>query len=224
MNLKDIESKAAAIRAAYGGTIFSFPVNKNDPFSEYAVAVYTGSEYKVYGESMPIEEASAGIFGILEGYKKIGIDPDYDTHVRLVSYEAQVNAPSVTMRRLKKTKGTFQVLNPVFENGVDVHIGDGEEEFYFSARGLIKYSYIEMVNEKNPKAIKFMDEYYGLLASKKYGKTAAAIRQEVRRMGRNEALKWIENTYSKYIHDDQEVKNILNSLGVNVNVEKTRGH
>ena len=57
-----------------------------------------------------------------------------------------------------------------------------------------------------------MVEFYQLLAMRKYGKTVAAIKQEVRRMGKDQAIKWIEQTHKKYIHDDMEIMNIFNRL------------
>lgn len=79
-----------------------------------------------------------------------------------------------------------------------------------SARGLLKFSYIEMVDEKNPKASRFMNEYYKLLATRKYGKTAVAIKQEVRKMSKDQAFRWLEQTFEKYVHDDMEIMNFLN--------------
>ncbi|MNW62098.1 hypothetical protein D3C74_402070 [compost metagenome] len=113
------------------------------------------------------------------------------------------------MRKLKKGNSS----RPLFEIGVDVaKKEDDPEDFVFFARGLLKWTYIEMVDEKNPKAVQFMNEYYKLLAMRKYGKTAAAIRQEVRRMTKDEAIGWIERTYKRFIPDDREVFNIVSLL------------
>lgn len=69
-----------------------------------------------------------------------------------------------------------------------------------------------MVNDNNPKSILFMNEYYKLLAMRKYGKTAAAIKQEVHEMGKDQAFRWLEQTYKKFIYNDMEIINILNNL------------
>ncbi|MNW41402.1 hypothetical protein D3C74_185390 [compost metagenome] len=144
----------------------------------------------------------------MEGFKANGWDSDYERNVRFISYQAQLDAPSVTMRKLKKEN----LSKPVFQENEDVILRNGEEGHLISARGLLKFSYMEMVTEKNPKAIQFMNEYYKLLAMRKYGKTAAAIRQEVNRMAKDQALKWIEKTQERYIHDDTEIMNIMKLL------------
>lgn len=207
LDIAAIETCADDMRRRHGGTIFSFPVEPENPFSEYAVTVFTGEGYKTFPNSLNIQNAAGGIHQILEGFKKSGIDADYGRNVRLASYEAQVNAPDVTMRRLKKENVFSRTLN----ESADVSPIDGGE-YAVSARGLIKFSYLSMVEDKLPKAIEFMDKYYQLLAMRKYGMTAAAIKQEVRRMNKDEAVQWIEQTYSKYVRDDMEVMNIMESL------------
>lgn len=208
LDIKEIEAKADDLRKKLGGKILAFPIHEADPYSKYAVVIYTGAEYKTFPDSLTIEEAAAGIRATLEGFADEGWDADYDRNVRFVSYEAQINAPSVTMRRLKKEETKGQ--KPFFRTGVDIKEKDSGADYHISARGLIKLSYIMMVDEKNKKAAHFMDEYYKLLATKKYGKTAGAIKQEVRRMNKDQANRWIEQTYNRYIHDDMEVFDITN--------------
>lgn len=208
MNLIEIEKRAENIRQQLGGKIFAFPIKEDDPYSKYAVAMYTGKKFITYPNLMTIEEAAAGIRLTLKAFEQEGWDADYDQNVRFVSYDAQVNAPSVTMRRLKKEN----ISKLIYQEGVDFHKKDGEEDFLISARGLLKWTYIEMVDEGNPKAVQFMNEYYKLLSMRRYGKTAAAIRQEVRRLTKDEAIKWIERTYKHYVRDDLEVINIMNGF------------
>lgn len=93
---------AKSLRQQLGGTIFAFPIEPDNPFSTYAVVVYAGDEYFVYPEATDITDAAAGVLVILEEFKKIGIAKDYNRDVRMVSYQAQMDAPSVTMRRLKR--------------------------------------------------------------------------------------------------------------------------
>ncbi|MEL7658017.1 MAG: hypothetical protein AAGU75_19150, partial [Bacillota bacterium] len=112
------------------------------------------------------------------------------------------------MHQLKKD----QVNKPLFAKDVDFIDESEEHEELVSARGIIKWSYLEMVREKNPKAIDFMRKYYQILASRKYGKTASAIRQEVHRMGKEQAIRWIEETYKRYIHDDREIVNLVTEV------------
>jgi hypothetical protein len=211
LNKGQIEKKAAELRKQLGGTIFAFPIHEEEPFSEYAVVVYAGGKYHLYPEAADVSLAALGVKTILEQFKKIGQDSDYKRNVRFISYDAQINAPSVTMRRLKKDN----VSKPLLKEGVDVFKRNDEEGYLFNSRGLLKWTYIEMVDEKNPKAVHFMDEYYKLLAIRKYGKTAAAIKQEIRRMNKEQAIDWIERTYKQYIRDDTEVMNIMQTLAGN---------
>lgn len=208
MNIQQIEETAETLKSQVGGTIFAFPIDDRDPFSKYAVTMYTGEEYKTFPDTLVFEEAADGVAQLLEGLKENGFDADYERNVRFVSYEAQVNAPSVTMRRLKK--GPYLQRTGYLNEGVDIVPTD--DGYDISARGLIKFSYLQMIDDKTPKAALFMDEYYKLLAMRKYGKTAAAIKQEVRRMDKDEAVKWIERSYTKYIHDDMEVMNIMQTI------------
>lgn len=69
-----------------------------------------------------------------------------------------------------------------------------------------------MVDDHLPIAAQFMDEYYKLLAMKRYGKKVAAIKREVRQMGKNQAIKWIEQTYRIFIKDAMDIFNIMNNL------------
>jgi hypothetical protein len=201
--------KAKQFRQQLGGTIFAFPIEEDNPFSKYAVVRYFEGEYFSFPDALNISEASAGVLAALEGLKERGLDSDYDyeRNARIISYQAQMDAPSTTMRRLKKEN-----VSKPFLRGTDVSEESEEGDRAITARGLIKMSYLMVVDENNPKASLFMDEYYKLLAMRKYGKKAAAIKQEVRRMGKDQAVKWIEQTYEKYIHDDMEIMGIFNSL------------
>lgn len=209
MNKTAIEEKAKELRGRVGGTIFSFPINETDPFSKYAVAVYTGSGYNIYPEPLSIEEAAAGVYETLKGFKSIGLDDNYERNVRFVSYDAQMDAPNVTMRRLKKEN----VSRPLLKKGADVMENpDDPEGYLFSSRGLLKWTYIEMMDNKTPKAIQFMEEYYKMLAGMRYGKTAAAIKQEVRRLSKEEAIAWIEKTHARYVKDGSVIIGIMQRL------------
>jgi hypothetical protein len=200
-----IENKAAELRSQLGGTIFVFPIDEQDPFSKYAVVVYAGGMYHTYPETENISVAAVGVQTILEQFKKHGEDVSFEKDVRFVSFEAQVNGPDLTMRRLRKEN----ISKPVFQKDVDFTEGDEGATELISARGLLKFSYLQMVEDKNHKAFLFMNEYYKLLAMRKYGKTAAAIRQEVKRMSKDQAIRWIERTYKSYVHDDVEIMDIF---------------
>lgn len=98
----EIKVRAENMRKELGGTIFAFPVEEENPFPKYAVVMFVGGEYKVFPETANIEEAATGILIILEQMQKEGHDVNYTKDVRFVNYQAQIDAPSVTMRRLKK--------------------------------------------------------------------------------------------------------------------------
>lgn len=208
MDIKLIEETANSIREQLGGRLFAFPIEPSNPHSKYAVTFYTDSDYKTYPDLLVVEEAAAGVASMIDGLKQSGRDIDFERDVRFVSYDAQINAPSVTMRKLKKEGSK----SAVFKNGEDVIPRKNEGDYLISAQGVIKFSYISMIDDKLPRAVEFMDEYYKLLSMKRYGKTAAAIKQEVRRMSKDQAIKWIEKTYNRYITDSMEVMNIMQSL------------
>jgi hypothetical protein len=204
-----IKQKADELRQRVGGTIFGFPIEENNPRSSYAVVVYAGGLYHVYPKASDISLAATGVKTILDAMKKEGYDVSFEKDVRLVSFEAQMNAPDVTMRRLKKEN----ISRPLFEKDVDImNNPDDPEGCLFSSRGLLKWTYIEMVDEKNPKAFRFMDEYYKILAGLRYGKTAAAIKQEVRRLSKEEAIAWIEKTHARYVTDGSIIFGIMQRL------------
>lgn len=213
MNKKELEKKAEELRKQVGGTIFAFPIEEENPHSAYAVVVYAGGLYHVYPKCDDISFAALGVNTILEEMKKVGQATDFKTDVRLISYEAQMNAPDVRMARIKKEQQKATLTKDQLVAGVDVSPHpEMPGEYLFSARGLIKFSYLSMVDDKLPNAFQFMDGYYKLLAGKRYGKTAAAIKQEVKRMDKDGAIRWIERTFSRYVRDDSEVFGIMNGL------------
>lgn len=103
LQTKSIE-KAKQLREQLGGTIFGFPIDENNPFSQYAVVMYAAGQYFAYPTATDISEAATGIMILLGEMKKHGYDTDYERNVRLISYQAQMDAPSTVMRRLKKGK------------------------------------------------------------------------------------------------------------------------
>ena len=212
-NLQDQAiSTAKQIKEQSGGIIFAFPIEESNPFSSYAIVMCVEDQYFAYPGATDISMAAAGILTLLEEMKKSGMDADYKRNVRLISYQTQMDAPSTVMRQLKKEMKEI-VSKPLFEPGKDFNKnGEEPENVSFSARGVLKMSFLEMVDEKNPKAIQFMERYYQLLATRKYGKTAAAIKQEVRKLGKEQGINWLEQTFSKYVHDDSEIIAIFTSL------------
>ncbi|WP_298202134.1 hypothetical protein [Desulfosporosinus sp.] len=201
-------ARAKQLKEQLGGTIFSFPLEEDNPFSSYAIVMCVEDQYFPYPDACDISEAASGIFILLEEMKKSGMDADYQRNVRMISHQAQMDAPSTVMRKLKKEN----ISKPFLSEGKDFKKGIEGEDEQISARGLLKISYLQMVEEKNPKASQFMEHYYQLLAMRKYGKTAAAIRQEVRKMTKDQVLGWLEQTFEKYIHNDIEVMSFLDIL------------
>jgi hypothetical protein len=106
----EIIAEASNMKRRLGGEIFAFPVRPEDPFSTYGVVVYAGSKYHVYPEAVNISMAAQGILTIIEEYQKIGKKINYEKDVRLVSYEAQINAPDVTMRRIRNSPDNYTKL------------------------------------------------------------------------------------------------------------------
>ena len=99
---KKLIAEAKNIKKQLGGTIFAFPIEPDNPFSTYAVVVYADGKYFVYPEATDITEAATGVMVILDEFKRIGLARDYNKDVRMMFYQAQKDAPSVTMRRLKR--------------------------------------------------------------------------------------------------------------------------
>ena len=95
-------AKARQLKESMGGTIFAFPNEKDSPFSSYTVVMCAMGRYFVYPHATDISEAATGIHTILEELKRNGMDADYERNVRLILYQAQADAPSTVMRRLKK--------------------------------------------------------------------------------------------------------------------------
>lgn len=205
INEQRLKDTAKNMREQFGGSIFAFPIEKDNPFSQYAVVVYAGDSYFVYPTAHDISTAALGVKTILDEFKKEGIASSYKEAVRFVSYQAQIDAPDVTMRRLKKDN----VSRPLLHRGGDYKDGEDQDNPLFTARGVLKMSYFSMVDDRMPKAFQFMDEYYKFLAMRKYGKTATAIKREVQKMGKELAVKWLEDTYQNYIKDDMEIFNIF---------------
>ncbi|EOO23562.1 hypothetical protein IIU_06969 [Bacillus cereus VD133] len=203
--LTAIQEEAKRYQQEFGGEIFVFPIEEENPQSLYAVVVYAGEAFHVFSEAVTVEDAAIGVQTILECFEKEGMEKEYAEVVRFITGEAQLNAPHVTMRRLKKESKFVTVPNKFdyFEQG------DG---YALSARGVLKYTYIAMVQEQLPKAIQFMNKYYRLLVTRGYGKSVAGIKKEVKRMNEDEAIGWLECTYEKYLGNGDEIMNIMNSL------------
>ncbi|MFI8709841.1 hypothetical protein ACIGHG_22945 [Bacillus sp. NPDC077411] len=203
--LTAIQEQARLYQKQLGGEIFAFPVEEENPHSLYAVVVYAGDKFHVFSEAVTIEEAGVGIHTILDSFEKEGIKKDYKTAVRFMTGEPQLNAPNVTMRRLKKKQTVVSS-----DNNSDFINQNGE--YLLSARGVLIFSYLSMVDEQLPKAIQFMNKYYRTLAARGYGKSAAGIKKEVNRMDKDQAVNWLKQTFDKYLGNGDEVIRIMHSL------------
>lgn len=102
MDKSKVLKVAAKLKQETGGIIFGFPTDENDPFSKYTVVVFSGGKYHVYPEAENIQLAAVGVNTIIECFRKVGKNIIFSRDVRLVSYDAQMKAPDVTMRRLVK--------------------------------------------------------------------------------------------------------------------------
>ncbi|ASS66522.1 hypothetical protein [Paenibacillus sp. RUD330] len=203
MNKAEIEKRAISYREQLGGNVIVFPIDELNPISLYAVCIHDGKKFFVYEKPVPVEEAAAYIKVFLEALEAEGLDSDYSRNVRFISSEAQMKG-HVTLRRLnKEDERRRQALQRHDEDFQE----DGQGGKLISARGLIMVSYRMMVEEKNPGATEFMNNFFRLLENRRYGKTAAAIKQEVRRMSVIERDEWINKIYSspRFIHSAEEI-------------------
>lgn len=107
MNKKRMQQKAEQLRRKVGGKIFAFPIEEENPFSEYAVVVFMANQYHIYPKAGDISHAALGVLTILEQLVEAGMKANYSDDVRLVSYEAQMNAPDVRMRRLRNDSSLY---------------------------------------------------------------------------------------------------------------------
>lgn len=210
MNKQEKIQAAKEIHEGAGGTLFAFPVDPEDPLSRYAVVAKITDRYEVYDEIMCMEEAAQCIAGALEMYREEGIDADYDDNVRFIMHDAQMNAPSTTMRRLKKNGGSSTTPQPLN----DSDFIDNGDDTLITAKGVIRLSHYTMVSDNNKKAKRFMFAYYKLLSNRGYGKTAREIKREVSKKTIPQVNTWIENTYAKYVYDPMEIMDILNGLQI----------
>ena len=212
LDIAEIEKKAIDYRQQLGGKYFAFPVDPFDSASKYAIVVFTVDHFHTFPHPLTVEEAAAGLRSLIEEVEQeIGRKVIYDQEVRFISYAAQMDGPNITMRRLKKSGEFTCQTGGYLKRGEDVTESEevGETKYLFTGRGLVKFSYLLAVDEKFPKAERFMDGYYRLLALHKYGKAVAEIRREVQRMSKDDAIRWIERTYERYIHNDTEVFDLM---------------
>lgn len=101
MNKKKMIKRAKRIKKDSGGKVFAFPIDRDDPFSKYVLVLDLGVEFNVFPEKLDITEVAQCIFEAIQIFERNGFKISYEEDVRFVVYEAQMNAPSVTMRRLR---------------------------------------------------------------------------------------------------------------------------
>ncbi|HHY67906.1 MAG TPA: hypothetical protein GX517_12070, partial [Alicyclobacillus sp.] len=169
MNTRQIEKRAEFLRQQLGGLIFAFPINEEDPYSKFAVVVYTGDGFRAFPEPLDVSEAAAGIASIVEGLEENGHRVDFDREVRFLVGATQLNGPNVLMRRLRENSRHYDYRR----------IDDMGGETAFTPRGFLKMGYLLMAEEGNVIGSRVMDEYCRFLAARRYGKPAAEIRKEV---------------------------------------------
>jgi hypothetical protein len=109
MDKKEIIEKARLLRKQVGGFILGFPIEDENPFSEYAVVVYEQGKYFVFPQANNLQLAAVGINTLINSYEKTGKKIKFKRDVRLISYEAQINAPDITTRRIRNN-GHFQII------------------------------------------------------------------------------------------------------------------
>ena len=101
---EEIIQRAKAIKKDKGGMIFAFPIEAENPFSKYVLVTDVGDcNMRVFAEELDITEAAQSILMEIEFFHKDGIELSYEKDVRFMFFEAQKNAPSIPMKRLRKT-------------------------------------------------------------------------------------------------------------------------
>ncbi|MDA8336011.1 MAG: hypothetical protein M0Z41_13690 [Peptococcaceae bacterium] len=105
---ESIKQKAIDLRNRLGGTIFIFPAEAENPYSEYAMAAYVGGgKWKICPGTGEIQDVCGGLAGAIQESAAMGVHIDYNRDVRIITYPAQMNAPSVIMRRLRDNPGHY---------------------------------------------------------------------------------------------------------------------
>ena len=101
MSNNEIRRKAKEIRKSNGGKIFAFPISEEDPFSKYAIVVETGKKLSIFPERLVVEEVAQCILVLIDTLEKNGIKVSYEQDVKFMLYDAQINSPSITMKKLR---------------------------------------------------------------------------------------------------------------------------
>lgn len=108
MNKKQIENQAKELKNKLGGRIFAFPVEPDNPLSKYAFTIYVGKgKFCTYPELANIGEVANYCLEGMKLLNKNGYVTEFERDVRLVTHDAQMNAPDVTMRRLKNDRSNY---------------------------------------------------------------------------------------------------------------------
>ncbi len=199
-DISKIKQKVRELQNINGGKIFVFPISPDDPFSKYTFTIDTGKEVIVFPNEMGMEEAAGAIDYVLKSFKEEGIDISYEEDVRFIMNEAQVNAPSVTMRRLKK-EHHFQPITPIKK----------DDEVLLSACGVLILTYFAVKDENNAKADRLLNDYCRLLSQRKYGGSTSQIKRNLMLMSREEAVKNLRQVHGKYV-SDIELLELFNSM------------
>ncbi|NLJ94057.1 MAG: hypothetical protein GX326_00980 [Clostridiaceae bacterium] len=99
--IKKAKKTALGMQKNMGGIIFAFPIDEDDPFSKFVLVVDVGTKFDVFPELFDITEVANGILEMINIFKRNGIEVLYERDVRFAFYEAQKNAPSITMKKLR---------------------------------------------------------------------------------------------------------------------------
>lgn len=100
--MNELISTAKDIQRECGGKIFAFPIEPDNPHSKYALVMDVGGNFKAFDKPMDVEEEAEGVLYLINLFNEENIKCTYEEDVRFIFYEAQRNAPSISMRKLKK--------------------------------------------------------------------------------------------------------------------------
>lgn len=87
----EVIKKAKEIAKNTGGKIFAFPVENDNPFSQFALVVRISGKYMVFDDLLDMRGVAQGILETRKMLNKNGIKTNYDKDVRFVLYEPQKN-------------------------------------------------------------------------------------------------------------------------------------
>ena len=167
-------------------------------------------------EPFPLDEALCGAAAALEEYNKDrGTNYDLCDVLILKGGGIEINKlRDVTSAKIAediRTKAGKYIRQPEPEDYTK-QVVDGKEEILISARGVLLYAYMGWCEEESVKSQALLMQYCGLLARKGKGKGSMENWNELRKLDKNSGIKWLKETYGRYIDDAKEVMDLMKRI------------